>query len=71
MRREKDPKSAIQALVDLGYTVKLSKPTTKKTFEVEIETLETFVKLQKSLGIKVKEAIREALNDWISKKSES
>lgn len=64
-QKERD---ALKTLKSLGYNVSLSKPTTKKTFEVEIDTLDEFLKIQKGSGLKVKEAIQEALSDWVKKR---
>lgn len=61
-------KEAITALEKLGYTVKLSKPSVKKTFEIEIELLEVFLETQKRSGMKIKEAVHEALTDWVKKR---
>lgn len=68
MNEKKREKEAIEVLKNLGYEVKLSKPTTKKTFEVEIETLNQFFKLIERDEMMVKEAMQEALDDWIKKK---
>jgi hypothetical protein len=62
-------KDAIAALEKLGYKVKLSKPSVKKTFEIEVELLESFMDIQKKSDIKVKDALHEALSDWVNKKS--
>jgi Holliday junction resolvasome RuvABC DNA-binding subunit len=67
MKPSKSEKEAIETLNSLGYQVTLKKPTTKKTFEVEIETLHEFLNYQHKSGLKVKEAIQEALSDWIKK----
>jgi Leu/Phe-tRNA-protein transferase len=64
----KEEKDAIQVLKELGYQVKLQKPTTKKTFEVQIETLNEFMRVATVCDLKVKDAIEEALANWISKK---
>lgn len=61
-------KEALRTLEKLGYKVKLSKPTVKKTFEVEVELLERFSEVQRKSGIKIKDAIGEALEDWCRKK---
>lgn len=61
-------KEAIKTLEKLGYKVKLSKPTIKKTFEVEVEILDRFIEIQKSLGFKMKEAMSEAMTEWIKKR---
>ena len=62
-------REAIKALEKLGYNVKLSKPSTKKTFEVETDLLERFTKAQKVSGLKMKQAVSEALGDWVIKNS--
>jgi hypothetical protein len=61
-------KDAVAALEKLGYKVKISKPSIKKTFEIEAELLESFMDLQKKSNIKVKDALHEALTDWIKKR---
>jgi sensor histidine kinase YesM len=61
-------KEAIKTLEKLGYKVKLSKPTVKKTFEIEIELLEKFIEIQKKRKLKMKEAIHEVFFDWVRKK---
>lgn len=61
-------REAIKTLEKLGYTVKLNKPCVKKTFEIEIELLKKFNDIQAESGLKVKDAINEALSDWIKKR---
>lgn len=61
-------KEAVKVLEKLGYTVRLSKPSLKKTFEVEAEVLERFIEVQKASKMKVREAINEAITDWVRKK---
>lgn len=61
-------KEAIKTLEKMGYTVKISKPSVKKTFEVAIDLLEEFTHAQKKNNIRMKDAISEALSDWVKKR---
>jgi len=56
-------------IFNFGFKVQKIVPTTKKTFEVPIEVVEKFTKLIKSKNLKVKDAITEALQDWITKQA--
>jgi hypothetical protein len=67
MKPSKEEREALKVLTKLGYEVRLQKPTTKKTFEVEIETLTEFMRVVERLDLKVKEAIQDALSAWIEK----
>lgn len=60
-------KQLVQALEGLGYNVKLSKRIVKKTFEIDFDLLQVFFILQKQKQMKVKDAIHEAISDWIKK----
>jgi hypothetical protein len=40
----------------------------RHTFQIDREVLEEFFRVQKQLGIKVMDAIDQALRDWIKKK---
>jgi hypothetical protein len=51
-----------------GYKVKKTVPTTKKTFEVEVALIEEFMNIVDKRGLKVKDAIDEALKNWIKKR---
>lgn len=69
MTDEKEVKKMVKMLESAGFTVRLSKPSIKKTFEIEVDLLEEFTALHKKLGIKVKDAIRECIQDWIKKRA--
>jgi hypothetical protein len=72
MRDEiKDKIQAIETLVGLGYEVRLKKPSVRKTFEVEEDTLAEFIELQEKHEMRMKDAIADALKDWILKKRRS
>ena len=62
---DKNLEKKIKELEKAGFQVKRVVKTTKKTFEVSEETIEQFMALVKSKDIKVKDAIEEALVNWI------
>lgn len=64
---DKNLEKKIKELEKAGFQVKRVVKTTKKTFEVSEETIEQFMALVKSKDIKVKDAIEEALVNWIKK----
>lgn len=64
-----DIKKKIKDLEKAGFKVKRVVSTTKKTFEVSEETLKDFMKTLKSRDILVKDAVDQALTDWIKKNS--
>lgn len=66
--KEDEEKKAVKILNNLGYEVKLSKPVSKKTFVVENDTLERFESIVSQENMKIKDAIGEALEDWMLKK---
>lgn len=60
-------KDAVKALEAAGYVVKRKAQFAKKTFEVEKNTLVRFVQCQQTLGIRMKDAISQALEEWVEK----
>jgi tryptophan synthase beta subunit len=61
----RDVAKKIRELEKLGYKVKKDIPTVKKTFEVPVELLEQFMTKVKAKNMKVKDAIAEALKNWL------
>lgn len=49
------------------FIVRRRVTTVKKTFEVESSVLEQFMAEVKQRGLKVKDAINEALSDWVKR----
>lgn len=60
--------SLIKQLEAEGYKVKKAVPTIKKTFEIEEKVIEQFMVNVDKRGLKVKDAINDALSDWIKKR---
>ena len=65
---QKEINKMVKELEKAGYKIKRDVPTVKKTFEVEEATVNEFMTMVDKRGLKVKEAIDEALRDWIKKK---
>ena len=65
---KKNINDLIKQLEAEGYKVKKTVPTVKKTFEVEEKVIEQFMDAVDKRDMKVKDAINDALNDWIKKK---
>lgn len=65
---DKDLLKKIKELEKAGFKVKKVVKTTKKTFEVPEDLISQFMDLVNSRGLKVKDAIAEALQDYINKK---
>jgi glutamine synthetase adenylyltransferase len=57
----KNPK----ALEGDGLKVVSNAPTVRKTFEVEPELVDEFMKEARNRNLKIKEAIDQALRDWV------
>ncbi len=60
-------KKMVKELKNKGFDVKRRVPTVKKTFEVPEDTLEKFKKAVYQRDMKIKDAIEEALEDWVEK----
>lgn len=65
---DKDLKKKIEELRKAGFEVKRVVPTTKKTFEVPEDLLNQFMSIVKTKDLKVKDAVAEALEDWVKKR---
>lgn len=65
----KDLLKLIKELEKQGYKVKRDMKTKKHTFEVEEDNLNLFFEAAERHDLKIKEAINEALSDWIKKRS--
>jgi hypothetical protein len=59
---------ALKLLREHGYVAKKQINYTKKTFEVAVPTLERFKITQEALGLKIKDAMDEALKQWSDSK---
>lgn len=57
----------IKDLEKAGYKVKKDVKTTKKTFEVSEDTLDTFMAIVKDRDLLVKDAIESAIGEWNKK----
>ena len=66
---DKDLLRKIKELEKAGFKVKKVIPTTKKTFEVPVDVLNKFMAIVKRDDLKVKDAIAEALQEWVDGKS--
>lgn len=51
-----------------GYSVKRKADLERKTFLVEKEALKEFLKAREKAGIKIQDAVTEALSDWTKKR---
>ena len=68
MESNKELLKKIKELEKAGFKVQKVVKTTKKTFEVPEKTIFEFMSIVKSIdGLKVKDAIDQALTDWIKK----
>lgn len=65
---DKELQKKIKELEKAGFKVKKVVPTTKKTFEVPEELLNQFMAVVKEKDLKVKDAIAEALEQWVKGK---
>ena len=51
-----------------GYQVKRKRNLERKTFVVDRDILEAFLKAREKAGVKLQDAVSEALKDWTDKK---
>lgn len=65
---DKDLQKKIKELEKQGFVVKKVVPTTKKTFEVPVELVERFMKYCRNNNVKVKDAISEAIEEYLRKR---
>lgn len=65
---DKDLQKKIKELEKAGFKVKKVVPTTKKTFEVPVDVVEQFMDYCRSNKIKVKDAVAEALEEYLKKR---
>lgn len=57
----------LKELREQGLVVRKRVPFIRKTFEVEATILKEFMELARKRGYKIKEAVHEALADWVKK----
>lgn len=65
---DKELQKKIKELEKQGFVVKRVVPTTKKTFEVPVALVERFMKHCNDNDIKVKDAIAEAIEEYLKKR---
>jgi hypothetical protein len=68
MPNSKKVRSALKALEEEGLQVRVYEKYIRHTFLVKPATYQAFRALQGALGLKVIDAIDEALSDWIAKR---
>jgi DNA-binding transcriptional regulator YhcF (GntR family) len=66
--KELDESQLIQEMRKRGFVVKKKANHIKHTFEVLPEVLQDFVKATEQRGLRIKEAVHQALTDWIKKR---
>ncbi len=66
--KKEDTNSIIKRLEAMGYEVKKIVKTKRHTFELPEELLGEFLKIQSESKMLVKDALAEAIEDWIAKK---
>ena len=59
----------IKDLEKKGFKVKKVVETTKKTFEIPVELLDQFIRIVREKKMKIKEAVEQAISDWVKKNS--
>ena len=65
-----DDPEIIKQLREHGIRVRRDVPLIRKTFEVQEQVLKQFLSIAQAKKIKIKDAIDEALRDWIKKQAE-
>jgi hypothetical protein len=58
----------VKAAMELGYQLKKVRELERKTFVVEKDTLMAFLEAREKAGVKMQDAVTEALADWTKKK---
>ncbi len=62
-------KQAMKVLEKAGYKVSSFRKTViKRTFEIDVDLNQKFTSVQRKLDLKLRDAINEAIEDWIKKK---